>query len=119
MRVPVGQGIAGWCAAHGRSACVNDARADERFDVQWDAQFQFHTREVICRPIFDARGETVGAIEVLNKTAPGGFDAADGEILSIIADQIFLIIENAKLMLDLVEKNRDLREARMPVFLLV
>lgn len=112
IRLPMGQGIAGWCAQRGLSVCVNNAHADERFDTQWDAQFQFHTREVICHPIVDPCGVTIGAVEVLNKTSSDGFDSADLEILSIIADQIFLILENAKLMLDLVEKNRDLQEAR-------
>jgi signal transduction histidine kinase len=112
IRLSPGQGIAGWSALHGLPLLVNNVQADDRFDAAWDQKFGFRTREVICRPILDRGGQVVGAIEVLNKCTQWGFDEGDLEGLSLIAEQIFLNIENAKLMLDLLEKNRDLFEAR-------
>ncbi len=112
IRLPPGRGIAGWCAEHGRSVCIPDAQDDPRFDQQWDREFQFRTKEVICRPIFDAHSRSVGVIEVLNKRSPGGFDKDDLVILSLIAEQIFLTIENSKLFFSLLKKNRDLVEAK-------
>ena len=113
IRLKPGQGIAGWSAARGIPVLVNDAPSDERFDGSWDQRFGFTTREVICRPVLDAGGNPVGAVEVLNKRSPGGFDDTDVEVLSLVANQIFLTIENFKLLHDLVRKNRDLAEARI------
>jgi GAF domain-containing protein len=50
-RIPVGQGLAGWVAAHGVPLTVPDAYADPRFDPSTDAATGFHTQSALVWPI--------------------------------------------------------------------
>lgn len=107
-----GQGIAGWVARHGRPLIVDDAYADERFDSSWDEQTGFRTGAVLCHPIEGRRGSVIGVAEVLNK-GEGSFDAEDRELLGLLCGQLSLTIENSRLMVDLVEKNRAISAAKL------
>jgi signal transduction histidine kinase/putative methionine-R-sulfoxide reductase with GAF domain len=111
IRLAPGQGVAGWTARHGRPLLVHDAYKDERFDSSWDREFGFTTYSIICHPITDQRGSVIGVIEALNKQ-DGLFDQNDLNLLSLIAEQVSLTIQNSKLLVDLVRKNRDLIRAR-------
>ncbi len=112
IRLEPGQGIAGWVARTGRPLNVPEVRRDERFDQSWDDGSGFVTRCVICHPIRNQSGEVIGVIEVLNKRNGSVFDDADMELLKLIASQLALIIENSSLMINLVDKNLALVEAK-------
>ena len=112
IRLESGQGIAGWVARHARPLIVPDAYADERFDAKWDERTGFVTRCVLCHPIVGRRGAVIGVSEVLNKIG-GEFDEEDRELLGLLCGQLALTIENSQLLVDLVEKNRALTEAKV------
>jgi signal transduction histidine kinase len=107
-----GRGIAGWVARHGRPLIVPDAYADERFDRSWDERSGFRTRNVLCHPLLGRHGSVIGVAEVLNRLE-GDFDGADLELLGLLCGQLALTIENSRLMIDLVEKNEALTEAKV------
>jgi signal transduction histidine kinase len=103
-RMSMDQGIAGWVAVHGEPAIVNDAARDERFDRGADARTGFLTQSVICVPL-QIKERTIGVLEALNKMSDEGFNEADLRLLSTLAAQAAIAIENARLY-------RSLREER-------
>ncbi len=112
IEVPVGTGIAGWVAAHGRTVNVKDAYKDPRFNAAFDERTGFRTRSVLCAPLVDSQARVIGAIQVLNK-GEGYFTPADEDLLGAIASQAAISIHNSKLYLDIVGKNIDLMETSM------
>lgn len=106
---PMGQGIAGWVASNGRTVNVKDAYKDARFDSTTDQRSGFRTTSVLCSPMRDSQGQTLGVLQVLNKRA-GYFTTGDEDLLAAIAAQAAISIHNSRLYLDVVGKNIDLQE---------
>ena len=112
IRLGPGQGIAGWVASHNLPLFVHEVYADERFDPEWDQQTGFTTHNVMCHPIVGRHGSVIGVAQVLNKLE-GQFDDEDLSLLGLLAGQLAMTVENSKLMLDLVRKNRAITESKV------
>jgi hypothetical protein len=70
--VPVGVGIAGFCARENVCVAVSDAEKDPRFHRAISDALGYPTRSLLCAPIA-RRGQVLGAMEVLNRRdAPFG-----------------------------------------------
>ena len=95
MRLPPGQGIAGWVIEHGQPLLVPDVRQDPRFYRDVDAHTGFTTRSILCVPLA-IEDRVIGAIEAINKRG-GQFTADDQRLLSTLAQQASVAIENARL----------------------
>ncbi len=94
--VDTGEGIAGWTAASGRPAVVNDVRADPRFDARFDEATGFVTHSVLCVPLqFEDR--VIGVLELVNKRGGTPFDEQDLNLLFNLADQAAISIEHTRL----------------------
>jgi GAF domain-containing protein len=66
FRIPMGVGIAGFCAREGVSIAVSDATKDDRFYPKVSETIGYPTQSICCAPIqFD--GRVYGAIELMNK----------------------------------------------------
>lgn len=113
IRLAEGQGIAGWVARHGVPAIVPDVKRDARFDPKWDARTGFETRSVACHPVTGRHGRPIGVAEVLNRSGGGAFDEGDLESLGLLCGQLALTIENARMLVDLVAKNRAITAAKL------
>lgn len=111
IRLRVGEGIAGWVAQHGRSVNIEDAYQDPRFDAEWDRRTGYRTRSILCVPMKNQHGRTIGAIQVLNKRE-GYFAVEDEQLLAALASQAAVSIENSKLFLSVVHKNVELLETK-------
>ncbi len=96
FRIPLDQGVAGWVVRTGRPALVNDVQEDPRFLRQVDSQTGFQTQNLLCVPL-QYRGRITGALETVNKRAPGGFTTDDLQWLTMLATQASIAIENARL----------------------
>ncbi|HLF01198.1 MAG TPA: ATP-binding protein, partial [Anaerolineales bacterium] len=83
VRLPLGQGIAGWVAQNREAVIVPDARHDPRFYPEIDQITGFHTNSVLCAPI-QFEGYLLGIIECLNPT-PGTLDRNTLPLLTGIA----------------------------------
>ncbi len=94
MKVPVGQGIAGWVAQERKAAIVNDVASDSRFTGSMDKSSGFVTKMILCVPMM-IEGELIGIVEVLNKK-DGMFTTEDKEILESLAAMAAVSINNAK-----------------------
>lgn len=111
IRLPVGEGIAGHVARTGKSLNIKDAYQDPRFDGVWDRRTGYRTRAILCVPMKNQHGRLIGAVQVLNK-ASGHFSPEDESILTSLAAQAAIGIENSKLFLSMVGKNIELLEAQ-------
>jgi K+-sensing histidine kinase KdpD len=89
-------GIAGWVTREGKPLIVNDAQTDPRFFPGFDQMTGFVTRSLLAVPL-KTREETIGVIEVVNKTG-GTFTEQDMELLSSIAHSTAVAIQNIVLM---------------------
>jgi HD-GYP domain-containing protein (c-di-GMP phosphodiesterase class II) len=96
IRIPLGAGIAGTVAQSGEPVAIPDAYADARFNQAVDAATGYRTRNILCVPMRNTRGEVVGVIQALNRR-DGPFVAEDQELLGALAGPAASAIENAVL----------------------
>ena len=95
-RLPPGAGIAGTVAGSGEPLIVNDAKADPRHYREIDASTALHTRTLLCVPL-KSKARVVGVVEVMNKVNGRPFDEDDRGLLSALAVQSAIALENAQL----------------------
>ncbi len=111
IRLRVGDGIAGWVAQTREIVNIPDAYADQRFSPAVDLKSGYRTSTILTVPMLGAMGGVVGVLQVLNKHA-GPFKRADEELLTALAAQAAIAIENARLYHSLVAQNQELSRAR-------
>jgi class 3 adenylate cyclase/putative methionine-R-sulfoxide reductase with GAF domain len=110
FRLKIGQGIAGYVAARGKSILVNDIEKSPHFFPMVDESTGFKTQSALCVPMV-SQGKVIGVIEVLNKIN-GEFDTDDKDLLQSIATSVCIALENARLYKETVsmaEQERDIR----------
>ncbi|MDX1524080.1 MAG: GAF domain-containing protein, partial [Anaerolineae bacterium] len=95
LRMPLGQGLAGWVAEQGEAVIVPDVSNDSRFFADVDKSSGFTTQSILCVPL-QTKGRTIGAIEVMNKQDED-FNAEDQALLQALANSAATAIENAQL----------------------
>ena len=99
IKFPNHLGIAGNVFTSGKPVNIPHAYADLRFNPSFDKQTGFFTRSILCMPVFNKEGKTIGVSQVLNKRG-GAFNAEDEKRLAAFTSQISMGIENAKLFDD-------------------
>ncbi len=99
IRFPNHIGIAGTVFVSGETVNIPHAYADLRFNPAFDRQTGFFTRSILCAPVRNKAGKTVGVTQVLNKRG-GPFTAEDESRLAAFTSQISIAVENAKLFDD-------------------
>ena len=95
MELESGQGIVGWVVEHGQPALVPDVSQDPRFFNQIDQNSNFTTRSILCVPL-KTKGQTIGAIEAINKEKEN-FTQEDLRLLTSLVAPAATAIENARL----------------------
>jgi signal transduction histidine kinase len=111
IRLKVGEGVAGAVAASGEIVNLPDAYNDHRFQPAVDLKSGYRTRSILAIPMRNNLGSVVGVLQALNKTA-GPFTSSDEELLTALASQATLAIDNAKLYHSVVAQNVELVRAR-------
>ncbi|MBW2610094.1 MAG: GAF domain-containing protein [Deltaproteobacteria bacterium] len=96
IRLKMGEGIAGRVVQTGQPMVVQDVLQEKRFSDRFDKIIGFKTRSMICVPLI-LRGNPIGAIQILNKKNQEPFNQTDLELLTGMAQQIAVAMENAKL----------------------
>jgi serine phosphatase RsbU (regulator of sigma subunit)/pSer/pThr/pTyr-binding forkhead associated (FHA) protein len=98
-----------------RQAIIStDAAADSRFDLAQSIA-DFRIRSMMCAPLFDARNQSVGVIQLDSLSNSVSFRNEDMDVLATVALQAGSAIEKAKLYqveLDEKDRLRDLEVAR-------
>ncbi|HEX7668347.1 MAG TPA: GAF domain-containing protein [Polyangiaceae bacterium] len=113
IRLKVGHGIAGMVAKTGKPFRIRDAYVDPRFEREWDLLTGFRTTSMLAAPLKNHLGRTIGVIQVLNKKTAGEFTFEDEAILSALSTQAAVAIDNSRLFLSLIQKNRQLLETKV------
>jgi signal transduction histidine kinase/putative methionine-R-sulfoxide reductase with GAF domain len=113
IELPIGEGIAGHVAKIGRTVRVKDAYRDKRFRREWDEITGYRTRSILAAPMKNHVGRTIGVIQVLNKQhGQGEFSQHDEELLTALATQAAVSIDNSRLFLSVIQKNMQLVETK-------
>jgi len=100
IRIPKGEGIAGWVAENEQPLLVADVREDPRFYAKIDEKVGFQTQSILCVPL-KAKTKLIGVLEVINKQNGGNFNKEDELLLSMFGYQAAAAIENARLYSEL------------------
>ena len=95
-RLKLGEGIAGSVIQNGKPMMVEDVRKEPIFSDRFDRETGFTTQSLICVPL-TIREKTTGAIQVINKKNGHPFTKEDSELLTALAQQIAVALDNAKL----------------------
>lgn len=111
IRLPLGQGIAGWTARHGKTINLKDAYQDERFDPEVDRNTGYRTRSLLSVPMRGGKGNVLGVIQVLNRSS-GHFTLEDERLLEAVSSQVAIAVENASLVIRLLARQLELVEAQ-------
>lgn len=112
VRMRVGHGIAGMVAQTGRPIRIEDAYSDPRFERDWDILSGYRTRSMLVAPLKNHLGRTIGVIQVLNKKDGAGFSDEDEAILAALSTQAAVAIDNSRLFLSLIQKNKQLLDTK-------
>jgi phosphoserine phosphatase RsbU/P len=96
IRIKIGEGIAGQVAATGRVMNIRDPYAHPKFDPTFDKLSGFRSRSILAAPLVNNQREIIGVVQLLNKKS-GDFSSRDERLLTALASQAAISIENARL----------------------
>jgi len=108
IRIPSSVGFAGYCFQTGGAVNLEDAYTDERFNREVDSKTGYHTRSVLCMPLYTRAGLRLGVIQLLNKRE-GIFTKEDETFLETFGNNASVFIEMAQLQkarIDAMEQSR-------------
>jgi len=108
IRMKLGHGIPGIVAQTGKSIRIRDAYTDPQFERDWDVLTGYRTKSMLVAPLKNHLGRTIGVIQVLNKKCGQEFTSDDESILSALSTQAAVAIDNSRLFLSLIQKNKQL-----------
>ena len=97
LRISEGTGVVGKVVQTGQPRRVDTDIANEQaqIDRTVDQQLGFQTHSILCVPMIDQAGKTIGAFELLNKRQ-GNFSQADEEALAELAAHATVAIGNTQ-----------------------
>lgn len=95
VRLRRGQGIAGWVVENDEAVVINDVQSDPRYQKGLDRRSAFVTRQMICVPVRSSH-RLLGALQAMNSRS-GQFTEDDCSLLSALAHQVAVAIENSDL----------------------
>lgn len=94
VRLPKGEGIAGYVMKSGEPLVVDDVTTDKRFSDRVDKYTQFKTLSIIAAPL-KADNKIFGVIELINRVNEEAFSKQDLDLLSAIAEYAGIAIERS------------------------
>lgn len=114
IRLKMGEGVAGYVAATGRILNIRDAYSDPRFNQAFDSMTGYRSSTILAAPMINHRQKTIGVVQLLNKKG-GTFSSRDERLLTAMAAQAAVSIENARLYAQEMKQqllNQELETAR-------
>ena len=104
LRISKDQGVVGWVVTNDTMVNIPDAYADSRFDNSTDSHTGFKTRNILCGPLKNIRGELVGALQIINKKT-GPFTPTDESVFKAFTYQTAIAVENLQLYKRFVDEH--------------
>ena len=108
FRTKLGQGISGWVAKQRTPLLIPDIEKDPRFRKISDPKYE--TRSLLCAPLVK-KNRVLGVININNKVDGSSFSREELALLTALADQMAILVENALLLRESAEKTAELRDA--------
>ncbi len=105
IRLPVGKGLAGFVAETGEIINIPDAYNDPRFNPDVDKKTGYRTNNMLCMPMRNKDGKTIGVFQLLNKKG-GVFGKEDEQFIDALSSHASVAIENARLAQEMVSNER-------------
>jgi two-component system NtrC family sensor kinase len=105
-----GKGIVGYVIQTGETKLVNNVELDPHFVAEIDEKAGITAQTILCAPL-TVRGQTIGAIEVINKL-DGSFTEQDHELLQAMAASVAVAVENADLYSELADFAEELERSQ-------
>jgi sigma-B regulation protein RsbU (phosphoserine phosphatase) len=113
LRLPPGTGIVGRAVQRAEGQIIRDVREDKDFGALVDAKTGFTTRSILVAPM-TLGGESLGAIEIINKTSGDGlFQRDDLMLLETLTRAAGLAVHNIRLTERIVERERERHELEL------
>jgi Nif-specific regulatory protein len=109
LRIPDDRGVVGDVIRSRRPRRVDARFGQEQISRQVDEQLGYKTRTLVCVPLISARGETLGAFEVLNKHT-GDFTEDDEAALAELAGHAATAVENTQERQRLLQSRKHLAD---------
>lgn len=92
MRIPAGEGIAGWVATTGQPLAVNDLSGDPRFAANVASSTGYMPQAILASPI-ETGDRLLGVIEILDRDASRAGSDDDLTLLALFARQAALALD--------------------------
>ncbi|MBN1178387.1 MAG: GAF domain-containing protein, partial [Anaerolineae bacterium] len=92
-RLSPGEGVAGWVVSHRESVLVTDVQDDPRYFSSVEKRIGITLRSILSVPLI-ARGEAIGALQVLDSRA-GRFGPNDLRLVELVASRAAVAVDNA------------------------
>lgn len=92
----LGRGVIGWVTQYREPVILDNAHEDDRFDNEFWSKFDINVKTIISVPLV-GKGQMIGVIEAVNKLDGSSFNEVDLDILTGLANQIAVAIDNANL----------------------
>lgn len=102
--VRVGDGLSGWVAKHRKPLLVPNVHEDGRFRAVVPRE---DVQSAICVPIL-TRYEALGVVNVARSTSARPFSMQDLQLMTTMAGQVSLAVENARLFEAVNRRNEEL-----------
>lgn len=94
LRLPSGQGIAGWVAMSGQALVVSDLQSDPRW-AGGAGSNGYTPTSILAAPVATSE-RLIGVLEILDRAEDRPEAAADLELLAVVADQAALALEGSR-----------------------
>ena len=92
VELPVSRGVAGWAAMSGQPIAIRDVSTDPRFARDVAESTSYVPRSILAAPVFDAAGEVLGVLSVLDATAEAASEWALA-VLGTLASQVGMLLD--------------------------
>lgn len=114
VRVTVGEGISGWVARRGEPLFSEDIGRDPRFVKNSSRHYgsdSFISAPLLLSVPIMLKQEVIGVININNKKGGGSFTEEDTQLVTTIAGQVAVSIENARMLEKLQRSHHELKDA--------
>jgi len=109
VTVPLDNSIAGYIVRTGMPLLIPDVSQEPRFGGQVDEAVGFKTRSILGVPLM-VKERIIGVLEVVNKIGNAPFDEDDAYILTTVAAQAAIALENSRLITELQNAYEELNQ---------
>ncbi|MEK7307765.1 MAG: GAF domain-containing protein, partial [Nitrospirota bacterium] len=108
LRLKIGENICGKVAFEKKPLLVKDMESDQRVPKKGSEKYE--TKSFICCPIL-MQDKLLGVINISDKIDSSAFTEDELDLITILANQAAITLENARLMSELRTKTLEMEEA--------